>query len=743
MQETELAVDLQVAEQLGLSKDEFNKIVDVLGRVPNFTELSIYSVMWSEHCSYKNSIKYLKTLPRTGGRLLVDAGEENAGLVDIGGGMACAFKIESHNHPSAIEPYQGAATGVGGIHRDIFTMGARPIAALNSLRFGDPQVAHMRHLIKGVVSGIGDYGNCLGVPTVGGEVYFDPCYQQNILVNAMSVGIVKVGETVSAIAEGPGNPVFIVGSATGRDGIHGATFASADLTEDSAEDLPAVQVGDPFQEKLLLEASLEIIKTGAVIGMQDMGAAGITCSTSEMSAKSGTGMIINLDLVPTRQHHMAAWEILLSESQERMLVVVKKGREKEIQAIFDKWDLECVQIGEVTASGKLEYYRYGDKVAEVPAHSLVLGGGAPVYDRPFTRPVYMDQIKSFTPPSPSDKELVNLAKRIFTSPNVASKRWIYQQYDHTVRTGNTNTNDPSDATIVRLKSTDVSLAVTVDCNSAYVYADPYIGAMIAVSEAARNIRCSGGIPIGVTNCLNFGNPYNPEVYYQFVNAIKGMGEACRKFDTPVTGGNVSFYNQSVLKDKTEPVFPTPTIGMVGLVEKPEHATSLSFKNEGDIIVLIGQLPTDVHSSVYVREILVERFTPCPEFDLGKEEKVHVAVTDLITHQYVQSAHDVSEGGVFVTLMESAMAGDLGFRIAVPDKERKDIFLFSESQGRVVISVAETDLTNVQQMLTKHAVPFLRLGAVTGGNLEISGQSFGTMEEWTPSYQNALSEILDQ
>ena len=743
MQETEIGVDKEVAAQLGLSQDEFNKIVEILGRVPNFTELSIYSVMWSEHCSYKNSIKYLKTLPRAGGRLLVAAGEENAGLVDIGGGMACAFKIESHNHPSAIEPYQGAATGVGGIHRDIFTMGARPIAALNSLRFGDPKNAHMRHLIKGVVSGIGDYGNCLGVPTVGGEVYFDPCYQQNILVNAMSVGIVKVGETVSAIAEGPGNPVFIVGSATGRDGIHGATFASADLTEDSAEDLPAVQVGDPFQEKLLLEASLEIIKTGAVIGMQDMGAAGITCSTSEMSAKSGTGMRINLDLVPTRQQHMAAWEILLSESQERMLVVVKKGREKEIQAIFDKWDLECVEIGEVTDTGTLEYYRHGEKVAEVPAHSLVLGGGAPVYDRPFTRPAYMDQIKPFTPALPTDAELINIARKIFTSPNVASKRWIYEQYDHTVRTGNTNTNDPSDATIVRLKSTDTSLAVTVDCNSAYVYADPYIGAMIAVSEAARNIRCSGGVPIGVTNCLNFGNPYNPEVYYQFVNAIKGMGEACRKFDTPVTGGNVSFYNQSVLKDRTEPVFPTPTIGMVGLVENLENATTLSFKKKGDVLLLIGELPTNVHSSVYVREILNQRYTPCPEFDLDREERVHLAMTDLIIKGYLQSAHDVSEGGVFVTLMESAMAGQLGFSIALPGNARKDIFLFSESQGRVVISIAESDLTFVQQLLAKHDVPFVRLGAVTGGTLEIAGQSLGNIEEWKPAYQNALSEILEQ
>jgi phosphoribosylformylglycinamidine synthase len=440
---------------------------------------------------------------------------------------------------------------------------------------------------------------------------------------------------------------------------------------------------------------------------------------------------------------MAAWEILLSESQERMLVVVKKGREKEIQTIFDKWDLECVEIGEVTDSGKLEYYRYGEKVAEVPAHSLVLGGGAPVYDRPYTRPAYMDQIKPFTPALPTDAELINIARKIFTSPNVASKRWIYEQYDHTVRTGNTNTNDPSDATIVRLKSTDTSLAVTVDCNSAYVYADPYIGAMIAVSEAARNIRCSGGVPIGVTNCLNFGNPHNPEVYYQFVNAIKGMGEACRKFDTPVTGGNVSFYNQSVLKDRTEPVFPTPTIGMVGLVENLENATTLSFKKKGDVIVLLGELPTNVHSSVYVREILNQRYTPCPEFDLNREEKVHMAMTDIIMKGYVQSAHDVSEGGVFVTLMESAMAGQLGFSVDLPANVRKDIFLFSESQGRVVISIAESALTSLQQILAKHDVPFMRLGAVTNGQLEIGGQNLGNIQEWKPAYQNALSEILDQ
>ncbi len=743
MLETEQTVDFEVAEKLGLTKAEFEEICSVMGRTPNFTEVSIFSVMWSEHCSYKNSIKYLKTLPREGGRLLVAAGEENAGLMDIGDGEACAFKIESHNHPSALEPYQGAATGVGGIHRDIFTMGARPIAALNSLRFGDPNHPHMRHLIKGVVSGIGDYGNCLGVPTVGGEVYFDPSYQQNILVNAMSVGVVKVGETISACADGPGNPVFIVGSATGRDGIHGATFASADLTEDSAEDLPAVQVGDPFQEKLLLEASLEIITTGAVVGMQDMGAAGITCSTSEMSAKSGTGMTINLDLVPTRQENMHAWEILLSESQERMLVVVKKGREKEIQAIFDKWDLECSEIGEVTDTGRIEFFRHGEKVADVPAHALVLGGGAPVYDREFSRPKYMDDIASFMPEPVSDHELVSIAEKITVSPNIASKKWVYEQYDHTVRTGNTNTNDPSDATVIRLKDSEKSLAVTVDCNSAYVHADPYQGALIAVSEAARNIRCSGGLPLGVTNCLNFGNPYNPEVYYQFVNAIKGMGEACRKYNTPVTGGNVSFYNQSVIKDRTEPVFPTPTIGMVGLVEKPAHRTTLSFKASGDHILVIGPSPSNIDGSLYVREILGKKLTPCPEFDLDTEFKVHETLTQLINGALISSAHDISEGGLFISLLESAMAESIGFSISLPADVRKDVFLFSESQSRVVITVNDQHLEATEALLTEQGIAFQRLGTTGGSTITVDGTGFGELDQWTDKYQNALSNILDQ
>jgi phosphoribosylformylglycinamidine synthase II len=582
---------VDTAKNLGLTADEFEKIKQVLGRVPNFTELSIFSVMWSEHCSYKNSILQLKTLPRSGKRLLVGAGEENAGLVDIGDDLGCVFKIESHNHPSAIEPYQGAATGVGGIHRDIFTMGARPIAALNSLRFGTPDNPRMKHLIAGVVKGIGDYGNSFGVPTVGGEVYFMPCYNHDILVNAMSAGIVKAGETVSATAGGPGNPVFIVGSATGKDGIHGATFASADLSEDSHEDLPAVQVGDPFQEKLLLEATLEAITTGAIVGMQDMGAAGITCSTSEMSAKAGCGMRIDLSQgAHATKANMKDWEILLSESQERMLIVVKPGREAEILAVFEKWDLPCEAIGTTIEGDRLQYYYEGNLVADVPATSLVLGGGAPVYVREQRTPAYFADIEKFDLSdnrfarqfSGCCKKTLELPQPGFQKLDHAAIRFhgAYRHHDH---------QPPfSDAAVVYVsKARKKALALTTDCNSAYVYADPHKGGMIAVAEAARNIVCAGGEPVAITNCLNFGNPYNPEVYYQFAEAIRGMGDACRKFETPVTGGNVSFYNQYTKGGQTVPVYPTPTIGMLGMLDDYEQMMTLDFKREGDAIYLLG------------------------------------------------------------------------------------------------------------------------------------------------------------
>jgi len=743
MQTKHPPVTLETAKNLGLTEEEFQRIRDIMGREPNFTELSVFAVMWSEHCSYKNSIRWLKTLPREGSRLLVGAGEENAGLVDVGEGLACAFKIESHNHPSAIEPYQGAATGVGGIHRDIFTMGARPIAALNSLRFGPLDSPRTQHLLRGVVRGIGDYGNCFGVPTVGGEIYFQDCYHQNILVNAMSVGVVRVGETVSAVADGPSNPVFIVGSATGKDGIHGATFASADLTEDSDEDLPAVQVGDPFQEKLLLEATLEAIKTDAIVGMQDMGAAGISCSTSEMSAKSGTGMRIDLDKVPTRQPNMQAFEILLSESQERMLIVGKKGEEARLKAVFDKWDLVCEQIGEVTDNGRLEFYQQGERVADLPAWDLVLGGGAPVYERDYTRPAYLDDIAAFKPEAIGQpKDYREAAWALTGLANIASKHWVYEQYDSMVRTNSMSTNAPSDAAIVRLKDISKALALTTDCNAAYVYADPYRGAMIAVAEAARNIVCSGGLPVAITNCLNFGNPYNPEVYWQFVHAIKGMGEACKKFDTPVTGGNVSFYNQTVLKDKNEPVFPTPTIGMVGILDDPDQQMTLGFAEAGHIIYMIGTPRNDLGSSQYLRHIRQVIHSPAPHFDLDEEAQLQDNLKDLLKKGWVASAHDVSEGGLFISLLESAMPNRLGFDIETDVNFRKDAYLFGESQSRVIVSIPSENEDDMVNFLNARNLPFTALGEVTSGALKIDSEDFGDISDWKHHYYSVLDRSLE-
>ena len=732
---------VETAKQLGLLPEEFELIKQILGRTPNFNEVAAYSVMWSEHCSYKNSIKWLKTLPRDGSKLLVKAGEENAGLADIGDGYGVVFKIESHNHPSAIEPFQGAATGVGGIHRDIFTMGARPIAALNSLRFGNIKDAKTQHLLKGVVSGIGHYGNCFGVPTVGGEVYFEDCYHTNPLVNAMSVGIVKVGQTVSATAEGIGNPVFIVGSATGKDGIGGASFASADITEDSAQDLPAVQVGDPFQEKKLLEACLEVIPTGALVGMQDMGAAGIICSTAETSAKGGVGMIIHLDKVPMRQQNMKAWELLLSESQERMLMVVHKGREKEVLDIFEKWDLPCSEIGEVTGDGLLKFYMNGELEAELPAESLVLGGGAPVYERSYERPAYFDKIEAFDPASvPVPSDLKKVAEAIAVIPNIASKKWIYTQYDSMVGTGNSSTNQPSDAAVVLVKETGKALAVTTDCNSRYVHADPYKGAMIAVSEAARNIVCSGGVPLGVTNCLNFGNPYDPQVYYQFVHAIKGMGEACKKFDAPVTGGNVSFYNQH----PEGAVYPTPTIGMVGVLNAVEDKMTLGFKQEGDLIYLIGSSRDDINSSEYLHKYVGVEYSPAPHFDLNEEHAFQQVILKLIGDKQVVSVHDISEGGLFISLLESAFVGSLGFAVAQQKKEiRSDAYWFGEAQSRAVVSVRKENQIAFENYLTSTGISFESLGVVKGQEVNVNGENWGSVDQWKSSYDEAITAIMSK
>jgi phosphoribosylformylglycinamidine synthase II len=734
---------LTQAKELGLLAEEFEQIKGILGRTPNFTETAIYSVMWSEHCSYKNSILWLKTLPKDGPHMLVKAGEENAGLVDIGDGLGCVFKIESHNHPSALEPYQGAATGVGGINRDIFTMGARPIAQLNSLRFGNLDLPRTKWLVKGVVKGIGDYGNAFGIPIVGGEVFFDDSYNTNPLVNAFSAGIIDTKRIISATAKGPGNPVFIVGSATGKDGIAGAAFASKDITEDSANDLPSVQVGDPFMEKLLLEATMELSQTDAIVGMQDMGAAGITCSTTEMSAAGGVGMEIYLDKVPTRQENMLPYEILLSESQERMLVVVHKGKEHVVKSIFDKWDLHAEEIGHVTDTGKIRYYMHGELVGDVPAESLVLGGGAPQNKREYSEPAYYAEAKKFNPdtiPVPSDLKAV--AYQMLGLPNIASKRWVYEQYDSMVGTVNMSTNAPSDAGVVSIKGTNKALAMTVDCNSRYVNSDPEIGTMIAVSEAARNITVSGGIPSAVTNCLNFGNPYNPESYWQFVGAIKGMSAACIKFSTPVTGGNVSFYNQSVIAGKEVPVFPTPTIGMIGLLEDKDKKMTLDFKEKGDLIYLVGNYSDDMGSSEYLASIQGVKLSPVPRFDLDEEFKMQQTIKELIGQNLINAAHDVSDGGLFVTLVEMGFPRGLGFDIETDMDIRTDAFLFGEGQGRVVITLPEDKRDAFSEYKKSSDTNIILLGHVTKGKMQIDLQPFGFIDEARDIYMNALGAKIE-
>ncbi len=728
---TEPTVTPELARQHGLTDEEFRRICEILGRVPNFTELGIFSVMWSEHCSYKNSIAELKKLPRSGGRLLVGAGEENAGLVDIGEGLAVCFKIESHNHPSAVEPYQGAATGVGGIMRDIFTMGARPIAALNSLRFGSLDKARNRYLFDGVVRGIADYGNCLGVPTIAGEVYFEECYDGNPLVNAMTVGLVKHEQTASAVARGAGNPVFIIGSRTGRDGIHGATFASEELSEDSEEKRPNVQVGDPFTEKLLLEATLEMIRAGILIGIQDMGAAGITCSTTEMSAKGGSGMVIDLDKVPLREADMSAYEIMLSESQERMLAVVKKGCEEQARAICRKWDLLCAEIGRVIDEPVLRVYHHGEKVAEVPPEACVLGGGAPVYHREYRRPAYLDEAHRFDPESlPPVENLQEAFLKVFSSPNIVSRRWVYQQYDTQVQT-NTVILPGGDAAVVRIKGTRKALAVKVDGNGRYVYLNPRRGGQIAVAEAARNVVATGAMPLAITNCLNFGNPYKPEMFYLFREAVAGMGEACRAFDTPVTGGNVSFYNES----PESAVYPTPTIGMVGLIEDLHHITRAHFQQEGDLIYLIGNTGADIGGSEFLKEYHGMVTGDCPALDLEVERRTHRTMLEAIRRGLVRSCHDLSDGGLAVALAECCIMDrehPLGAVVEIdPGDLRPEWFLFSESQSRFLISAAPEHRAALEAHFAAADLPCRLLGRVGGDRLRI-----------TPRIEVPLSQLDD-
>ncbi|MEC9486312.1 MAG: phosphoribosylformylglycinamidine synthase subunit PurL [Prosthecochloris sp.] len=753
MTHREPEVTLNLAREHGLNEEEYLKIQEILQRTPTFTELGIFSVMWSEHCSYKNSIAVLKTLPREGEKLLSSAGEENAGLVDIGDNLAVAFKIESHNHPSAVEPYQGAATGVGGIHRDIFTMGARPVAALNSLRFGSPRDPRVRYLVDGVVRGIGDYGNSFGVPTVGGEIYFEDAYTGNPLVNAMSVGLVEHHKTVSATAEGEGNPVLIVGSATGRDGIHGATFASEDLSEASEDKRPSVQVGDPFAEKLLLEATLEAIETGCVAGLQDMGAAGITSSTSEMSARGiekhgHGGLDVDLDKVPVREEGMTAYEIMLSESQERMLLVAKKGREQEIIDVYRKWDIHAVVIGRVTSDNLLRIRHNNRVVAEIPATSLVLGGGAPVYIRETEEKKPDTTAPDINPDTSIDFHDTTL--RLLSRPNIASKEWVYQQYDSMVQTNTVTATGQTDAAVIRIRGTRKGLAMQTDCNARYVYLDPHAGGMIAVAECARNIACSGARPLAVTNCLNFGNPYKPDVYFQFKSAVQGMGDACRAFDTPVTGGNVSFYNESSLTGTA--IYPTPVIGMIGLLDDMAHLTLSTFRTPGDAILLLGDPQLTLDGSEY---LVMEHQTPgtaAPVFDLEHERHLQDLLVRLAASGLISSAHDISDGGLVTALAEKAImntANPLGFAVDLECCEPGDTMiqqtLYSEAQGRVLLSLPADNAATVVDMARQHSIDARVIGKVQeeGGSIEVNGRpvtSF-TTGELMKAYYPALEQAL--
>ncbi len=736
----------QLVKQHGLTPDEYERIKKILGREPNFTELGIFSVMWSEHCSYKNSRKELKKLPTTGPNILVKAGEENAGVVDIGDGWAIAFKIESHNHPSAIEPFQGAATGVGGIIRDIFTMGARPEFCLNSLRFGpivdgagcgvrdaeseDPsrmaerasRIAANRRLFTGVVSGIAHYGNCIGIPTIGGEIYFDESFEGNPLVNVFCLGVLRHEQLARGAARGVGNPVFYVGAETGRDGLAGAAFASRELTEESKEDRPAVQVGDPFKEKLLLEACLELLARDAVAGIQDMGAAGLTCSTCETASRGGSGIEIDLAKVPKREPGMTPYEIMLSESQERMLIIARRGKENLLREIFDKWDVPWAEIGRVTDDGLMRVRNNGSIAAEIPAKPLA--EEAPLYSREARKPTaeITEKIKKISalPASSVVKSLCELLR----DPTIASKNWVYRQYDHTVRTG-TFVKPGSDAAVFFVRYANKILAATTDCNSLYCALDPREGAKIAVAEAARNLTCSGARPLAVTDNLNFGNPYKPANFWQLREAVEGIGEACRVFGTPVTGGNVSLYNES----PAGVVDPTPTIGMVGLIDDEKHITTQWFKNEGDVILLIGAIAAVydrrdevslLGGSRYLKTCHGLKIGPPPHVDLGHEIKIQNAVCELIRAGLAKSAHDCSEGGLAVTLAECCFNPEklLGADVDLKTNQPAPVALFNESQSRIIISVAPNNAERAMSILRDLDVPFEQLGKIGGDELRI-------------------------
>ncbi len=710
------AITPEVIAKHGLTPEEYQRIETILKRAPNFTELGVFSVMWSEHCSYKNSRLELRKFPTEGPRVLVKAGEENAGVIDVGDGWGVAFKMESHNHPSAIEPFQGAATGVGGIIRDIFTMGARPVFSLNSLRFGPihgdtAAIRANRRLFNGVVEGIAHYGNCIGIPTIGGEIYFDESYEGNPLVNVFCLGVLRHAQIARGAAKGVGNPVFYVGAETGRDGLAGAAFASRDLTEESKEDRPAVQVGDPFKEKLLLEACLELLQTDAVAGIQDMGAAGLTCSTCETASRGGSGVEIDLNLVPQREPGMTPYEILLSESQERMLIIVKKGREAEVQAIFDKWDLPCARIGVVNDDGMMRV-KVGDRVAaEIPAR--MLADEAPLYQRE-ARARPPEPVLDLATVPEADPQAALL--QLLAHPTIASKHWVWRQYDHMVRTG-TMVAPGSDAAVFYVREADKILAATSDCNSLYCRLDPREGARIAVAEAARNLACSGAVPLAVTDNLNFGNPHRPENFWQLRECVEGLAEMCRAFDTPVTGGNVSLYNQNPAGS----VDPTPTVGMVGIIADERHITTQSFKKAGDIILLLGEPGDELGGSQYVAVVHGRKEGLPPRLDVAREIALHDAVRALGRMGLLRSAHDCSEGGLAVALAESCVSGTerLGAQIVLgTDGQRADVALFNESQSRIVVSVTAGNAAAALALLSWRGVPARKLGAVGGPELVI-------------------------
>ena len=748
-----------VVSKHGLTPEEYERIVKILGRAPNFTELGIFSVMWSEHCSYKNSRRELKKFPTTGPNILVRAGEENAGVVDIGDGWAIAFKIESHNHPSAIEPFQGAATGVGGIIRDIFTMGARPEFLLNSLRFGpivcgddETQMKMNRRLFAGVVAGIAHYGNCIGVPTIGGEIYFDKSFEGNPLVNVFCLGVLRHEQLARGAARGIGNPVFYVGAETGRDGLAGAAFASRELTEESREDRPAVQVGDPFKEKLLLEACLELLAHDAVAGIQDMGAAGLTCSTCETASRGGTGIEIDLAKVPKREPGMTPYEILLSESQERMLIIAKHGKEDLVREIFDKWDVTCAEIGRVTDDGMMRVRNNGSVAAEIPAKPLA--EEAPLYSREAKAPRTegtkdaKEFLKSIPFPSDSSVDGVTFVReslrQLLRAPSIASKNWVYRQFDHMVRTG-TIVWPGSDAAVFRVREANKILAATTDCNSLYCRLDPREGARIAVAEAARNLTCSGARPLAVTDNLNFGNPYKPEIFWQLREAVEGAAEACRAFGTPVTGGNVSLYNES----PAGAVDPTPTIAMVGMIDEERHVTTQYFKENGDVIILLGEVGDELGASHFLKVCHGRKEGLPPRLNFELELAVQNATRDLIRAGLLQSAHDCSDGGLAVALAECCFNPNhlLGAQVALERTDlRTDQLLFNETQSRIVISVAPENENATTDSLTRQKIPFQRLGTVGGDTLSmrVNEQIFSwpiaeIHDDWFHSIRNAIED----